>query len=137
MGEGKEGSMPRAVQFSVALDNTAGTLAKLCAALRRARVNIDAVSVCDNRDCVWVRMLLRPAARARAALHKARYTVCAQLVLTVEAPDRPGELERIAARLARKGVNINYLYGSTPPGAGSTLVLSVSDVDRALTALGE
>jgi hypothetical protein len=129
--------MPKAVQFTVALDNAAGTLAKLCALLRKARVNIDAISVSDNTDCGWVRVVAHPAPRARAALHRARYTVCAQLVLTVQAANRPGELERMAARLAKAGVNISYVYGSTPRDGGSTLVLGVSDVEKAVKALGE
>lgn len=127
--------MPKAVQFSVALDNTAGTLERLCATLRRARVNIEAISVSDNTDCGWVRLVAAPAAKARAALARARYTVCAQLVMTVPLENRPGELERIAARLHKAGVNIDYVYGSTPRGADSTLVLGVSDVERAMTAL--
>jgi hypothetical protein len=128
--------MPKAVQFSIALDNTAGTLARLCGLLRRSKVNIEAISVSDNTDCGWVRMIATPSAKARAVLHKARYTVCAQLVVTVEAADRPGELERITSRLARAGVNVNYVYGSTPRGEGSTLVLGVSDADRAMKSLG-
>ncbi len=127
--------MPKAVQFTVGLDNTAGTLAALCARLRRARVNIEAISVVDNADCGWVRLIATPAARARAALARARYTVCARLVITVPLENRPGELEALAARLARAGVDIRYVYGSTPRGGSSTLVLGVSDVDAALAAL--
>ncbi len=126
--------MPRAVQFTVALDNTAGTLGKLCGLLRKARVNIEAISVCDNTDCGWVRLVASPAPRARAALARGRYTVCAQLVLTVPLQNRPGELERVAGRLSKAGVNIDYVYGSTPRGADSTLVLGVSDVDKAASA---
>jgi hypothetical protein len=127
--------MPRAVQFSVGLDNTAGTLAKLCEKLRRARVNIEAISVSDNADCGWIRLIATPTARARAVLHKAGYTVCAKLVFITTAANRPGELERICKRLAKAGVNINYVYGSTPKGNSSTLVFGVSDVDRAVGAV--
>ena len=127
--------MPRAVQFTVGLDNTAGTLERLCARLRRARVNIEAISVVDNADCGWVRLVATPAARARAALARGRYVVCAQLVVALTLENRPGELERIARRLAKAGVDIRYVYGSTPRGAASTLVLGVSDIDRAVSAL--
>jgi hypothetical protein len=128
--------MGKAVQFSVGLDNTAGTLAKLCGQLGRAGVNIEAISVSDNADCGWVRLIATPSQKARAVLHKAKYTVCAKLVLTVDAANRPGELERICKRLAKAGVNVHYVYGSTPSGDGSTLVFGVSDVDRAMKAIG-
>ncbi len=128
--------MPKAVQFTVALDNTAGTLARLCARLRKAGVNLQAVSVSDNTDCGWIRLLATPSEKARRALARGGYTVCAQQVLTVAAANRPGELERIANRLARAGINVNYVYGSTPPGSDSTLVFGVDNVGKAAKALG-
>jgi hypothetical protein len=129
--------LPKTVQFTVGLDNAAGTLAKLCALLRKSRVNIEAICVADNADCGWVRLIATPAARARAVLERHRYTVIARLVVTVTAENRPGELERLASALARAGVNVHYVYGSTVKGAASTLVFGVSDVDRALKAIGE
>ncbi|GMV25125.1 MAG: hypothetical protein AMXMBFR58_11560 [Phycisphaerae bacterium] len=127
--------MPKAVQFSIGLDNTAGTLADLCRLLKKNKINIEAISVSDNTDCGWVRVVATPSAKARAVLAKAKYLVAAQLVMTVQADNRPGELERIAARLAKVGVNINYIYGSTSGDRPSTMVLGVSDVEKALEAL--
>lgn len=126
----------KAVQFSVGLDNTAGTLAKLCAVLRKARVNILAISVSDNADCGWVRVIAEPAAKARAALARARYTVCAQLVVIADITDTPGALEGVATCLAKAGVNVNYVYGSHGSG-DAELVLGVSDAEAAMRALGK
>ena len=128
--------MPTAVQFSIALDNAAGTLAKLCALLRKSKVNIVAICVSDNTDCGWVRIVATPSVKARAVLHKAGYTVCAQLVFTVRAEDKPGELERLCKKLAKQSVNVDYVYGSVVAGVPSTLVFGVSDVEKAVKALG-
>jgi hypothetical protein len=127
--------MGKAVQFSIGIDNTAGTLADLCKMLRKSKVNIEAISVSDNTDCGWVRIIATPSAKARAALAKGGYLVCAQLVVTVKAANKPGELERIAGRLAKVGVNISYVYGSCIGDEPSMLVLGVSDVDKAVEAL--
>ena len=124
----------KAVQFSVGLDNTAGTLATLCAVLRKARVNIRAISVSDNADCGWVRIIAEPATKARAALAKAKYTVCAQLVVIADVADTPGALEGVANRLAKAGVNVNYVYGSHGTGEAE-LVLGVTDAEGAIKAL--
>jgi hypothetical protein len=126
----------KAVQFSVGLDNTSGTLAKLAAFLHKRGINIEAISVADNTDCGWVRLVATPSAKARVELARGRYLVCAQLVLLVRAVNRPGELERVARLLAKAGVNIDYVYGSTAPGESSTLVMGVSDVEDAMKALG-
>jgi hypothetical protein len=128
--------MPKATQFCVGLDNKPGTLAKLCGVLKRAKVNIDAISVADNADCAWVRLVASPAAAAKSALTDAHCSFCTQRVLALKAANRPGELESIAAKLAKAGVNVNYVYGSSMGTSPSTLVLSVSDLDRAAKAVG-
>lgn len=127
--------MARATQFCVGLCNKPGTLATLCGALRRAKVNIDAISVADNLDGAWVRLVATPVAAARAALTKGRFDFCTQRVLAVKVTNRPGELERIATKLAKAGVNVNYVYGSNAADSVSTLVLSVSNLDRAAKLL--
>ena len=127
--------MAKATEFCIGLDNKPGTLAKLCGALKRAKVNIDAVSVSENAECCWVRMVATPAATAKRVLGRAKYHFCVQPVLTLPAHNRPGELERVASRLAKAGININYVYGSNSKGVPSTLVLSVSDLRRARAAV--
>jgi len=127
--------MAKATEFCIGLDNKPGTLAKLCGALKRAKVNIDAVSVSENAECCWVRMVASPAATAKRVLGKAKYHFCVQPVLTLAAHNRLGELERVASKLGRAGVNINYVYGSNSKGVPSTLVFSVSDLKRAAAVL--
>jgi len=128
--------MVKATQFCIGLDNQPGMLAKLCGALTRAKVNIDAISVADTADCCWVRLVASPTAAAKKALRKGRFNFCTQRVLALTVANRPGELERIANKLSRAGVNVNYVYGSNGPGPSSMLVFSVSDLDRAANALG-
>ncbi len=127
--------MARATQFCVGLDNKPGTLAKLCGALKRAKVNVEAITVADNAECCWVRFVGSPAEGARKALTRGRFNFCTQRVLRLKVANKPGELERIASKLARAGVNINYVYGSNAEGASSTLVLSVSNLARAAKLL--
>ena len=128
--------MARATQFCVGLENKPGVLAKLCGSLKRAKVNIEAISVADNADCCFVRLVASPTAAARRALTRGRYNFCTQRVLTLHAVNEPGQLERIAARLARAKVNIDYVYATGAKGADSLVVLGVSDLNRAARVLG-
>jgi len=136
--------MARATQFCVNLSNQPGMLAKLCGTFKRAKVNIEAISVADNADCCCVRLIASPTAKAKAALTKGRYNFCTSRVLTLNAPNQPGALEKVAAKLAKARVNINYVYASTAPrsapattrGSSATIVLSVSDLNRAAKAIG-
>ena len=128
--------MARATQFSICLENKPGVLAKLCGTLRRAKVNIEAISVADSADCCLVRLVASPAAKAKAALARAKYGFCTQRVLAVRAENTPGALEKIAAKLARARVNISYVYASTGDGKRTTLVLGVGNLTRAAKLVG-
>lgn len=130
-------SMPSqtATQFCVALENKPGELAKLCATLRKAGVNLLGVSIIESTEAGWVRLCAQPEAKARAALKDRGYTFSSRKVLVLRPVNQPGELEKIARMLARAGVNINYLYGTSGIASSSTMVLNVSDVDAARKVL--
>jgi len=128
--------MPRATQICVGLDNKPGVLAKLCGVLTRAKVNIEAISVAENSECCWVRLVASPMAKTKAALGKAKYHFCTQRVLAVHAKNKPGELGRVAAKLAKAKVNINYVYASTGDGDKTMLVLGVDNLAKAVKVAG-
>ncbi len=125
--------MPRGVQLSVTMANTPGQLARLGAALARAKVNIEAISVVDSSEVGVVRLLTSSASKARSALKKAGLGVVQQPVLVLKLPNEPGALSRAARKLAAAKINIDYVYGSAA-GAGkmSTIVFGVSDIGKAV-----
>jgi len=128
--------MARATQFCVNLENKPGALAKLGAALQRAKVNIQAISVVDNADCGMVRFVAAPAAKAKAALKRAKMPCCQQAVIAAKLRNVPGELAKVSARLARAKVNINYVYGSTgAAGQNAMVVFGVDDLAKAAKVL--
>jgi hypothetical protein len=124
--------MARGTQLSVALENKVGQLARVGAALARARVNIEAMSVLDSAEVGVVRMVTSSNAKARAALKKAGFNVVQQPVLLVKLPNEPGALAAAAKKLASRGINIEYAYGSgAPRRMPSTIVIGVSDIAKA------
>lgn len=128
--------MPVVTQFSVGLNNQVGALAKLCGYLKRAKVNIEAVALLTDGECGYVRFVGTPTAAARAALNKGGYTFSTHEVVRLTVPHHSGVLRGIASRLAKAGININYIYGSNPEGGGSsTLLISVSNIEGALRLL--
>jgi len=124
--------MARGTQLSVALENKPGQIAKVGAALARAKVNIEAISVADSADMGVVRLVTSANPRARAALKRAGMHVVQSPVLIVKLPNEPGALAAAAMKLAAAGVNIEYVYGSAArPGQPSTIVFGVSNITRA------
>jgi hypothetical protein len=128
--------MPRATQLSVAMENRPGQLARIGAALARAKVNVEAISVVDSAEVGVVRLVTSSSAKAAAALKRAGMAVVQHPVLVVKLANQPGALGKAAGKLAAAKINIAYAYGSAAgPGAMSTLVFGVSDIAQAARAL--
>lgn len=123
--------MPKATEYCVALDNKPGTLAKLSASLAKAKVNVTAISTSENTQCNWIRLVGSPGPAVRRVLKRGRYYFSAQSVLTVAVPNEPGQLAKVSGRLARAGVNINYVYGSSGRDSSPMLIFNVSDLAKA------
>ena len=117
-------------QFCIGLDNKPGALARLCSALRQAGVNVDALYISGDEDCCWVNFVANPVAKANEVLVKEGHNYFTERVLVIRVGDEPGELERVSARLAEAGININYIYGSCTNGS-CTLVLNAEEQERA------
>jgi hypothetical protein len=102
-----------AKQFTLYLENRPGALARVTKALAEGRVNIDAISVSASADVALVQIVASDALRARRILARGRVPFTEQDVALVRIPNRIGELSRGVARLARAGININYIYATT------------------------
>ena len=128
--------MPKTTQLTVSLENKPGQAAKLGTALKRAKVNILALSVVDSADTCVVRLVTDSSRKAGQALTKAGMKPTRQSVLTLNLPNEPGALEDACRKLADAGVNINYMYGSASKAATEGIVvLGVDDLDKALQAV--
>jgi hypothetical protein len=130
--------MPRMTQLSVCLENKPGTAAKLGDALRRAKVNVQAISVVDSAEACIIRLIVDNTAKAGMALTRAGMKPIRQPVLVLDLPNEVGALADVSAKLAGAGVKINYSYGSAPRGAEEAMiVLGVDDIRAALEATGD
>jgi len=124
-------------QFCVGIENKPGMLTRLCDVLSRAGVNIVAIFVTYEADTSWVNFVATPVDTAMNVLEEHKYKFFTEPVLSIRCENRPGEIQRIAGKLADKGVNINYVYGSGAEGVPSTIVLSVEDLEVAARALAD
>ncbi len=128
--------MAEATQFCIGMENQPGKLADLCAALRRAEVNIDALFISHEEDCCWANLVASPPAEAGRVLADAGYNYYTEKVLMLHIDNRPGQLERVSEQLAEDGININYVYGSCS-GNICTLVFNVTDLAAAEKSVGD
>jgi hypothetical protein len=123
-------------QLALFLENKPGTLSKVCKALAAARINIHAISVSDAVDHAVVRMVVSDAQKALHLLGEHGVLVVERDVLMLEGHNKPGELARIAAKLASHKINIEYAYSATPSNATTgAMILRVDDPRKAMRVL--
>ncbi len=117
-------------QLKVALDNRPGALAQLCSELAKKAVNINAIDASEGKPVGAVRLLVSQFDTAKRVCDVLGLKYVEEQVLAVNVGDRPGSLGRVTRKLAEKGINIDYLYGTVQKGAGRALiVLGVSDIE--------
>jgi len=115
--------MLRATQLSVVLPNKRGQLAKLTKCLADAKVNIIALSVLESTEAGTVRLVVSKPDAAAKALKDAGMAFTQMDVLVAALPNKVGALADACAKLAKKGVSIDFAYGSTGKGRGATHVV--------------
>jgi hypothetical protein len=129
-------------QFSLVLVNKPGELANLSKLLAKAEVNIEALAISDGIHTGVVKLVVDPPDPARAVFKEAGLQFSEQKVLAIPLPDNPGGLAELCAKLAKDGLSIDYVYGSTcttGPDSGckcqSQLMVSVANLAEAEAAV--
>jgi hypothetical protein len=129
-------SMKSATQLAVFLANRPGALARVCDALGKAEINIHALAISDTVDHSVVRMVVSDPTKALMLLGEAGVLALETDVLMIETENEPGVLAKIAERLSRAEVNIEYAYlAASPQAATGLIILRPSDVEKAQRAL--
>ena len=121
-------------QLSLFLVNKPGVLAEVCKTLGANGINIRGMSISDTVDHAVVRMIVDDPRKAVHVLGDHGVLVVETDVLAVKMGDHPGELAKIARKLARAKINIEYAYG-TSNGEAATLFIRVSDARKAKMVL--
>ena len=125
-----------ATQLALFLSNRPGTLARVCDELGKAEINVHALAISDTVDHSIVRLVVSDPTKALMLLGERGVLALESEVLMIESDNEPGTLAKIADRLARADVNIEYAYLATPTTSQKGLmILKPSDVEKAQRAL--
>jgi hypothetical protein len=129
-------SVETATQLAVFLEKRPGALARVCEALAQSKINIHALATSDTVDHSVVRMVVSDPTKALMLLGETGTLALESEVLMIEGRNQSGSLGKIAERLAKAKVNIEYAYLATSPKAETGLmILRPSDIEKARRAL--
>ena len=121
-----------ATDLTVRVPDSPGSLAAMCEALGNAAVNVEGLFGYPSEVGAVNHILVEDAAAARRALTGAGFEVSGERpMLVVDVPDRPGEIGRLARRLADAGVNIQLIYEAT----NSRMAFGSDDLEKARAAV--
>ena len=122
-------------QLVFSLPNKVGLLSQVASAVSQAKVNIEAICAYEMNDKGFFKLVTDNNAAAKKALTKMGALVDVEDVLVVGVPNKVGQLEKLAKKIAEAGIDIYYAYGS--PGAGRTtcLVFKTANDVKALKAI--
>lgn len=126
------GEMPIVKQLVVTLDNRPGAFATLCSELAKVAVNIEAVQAGEAGPISPVRLIVRPVDAAQKVCERLGLKSVVESALAVGVGHRPGSLGRLMRKMAAKGINVEYVYGTIARDTKRALVImGVSDLAAA------
>lgn len=114
-------------QLSFIIPNKAGLLSEVTAAISGARVNINSVCAYEMENNAYFMLATDSNAKAKKALTKRVAEIKEEDVVGVEMPNKAGELQKVAKRIADAGINIYYVYGTAGTGKSSTCIFKTAD----------
>ena len=123
--------MARITQLMIQAENKPGMLAQVCSELAKKAVNITAI-LASHGEAGGIRIVATPLVTARKVLDDLNLPYREEDGVAVRLSDRPGALGKVTRKLADKGINILYAYGTIVKGEGHALIImGVSDVNKA------
>jgi hypothetical protein len=121
----------RLKQLTVLTENRVGALAEVASLLGGSGINMESISLESFHDGAVIRLITRDASSARKALARAGFQAIESDVLVLDILDRPGELGKMATKMAREGINIENIYMVSRDKDKTRLALRVNDLKKA------
>lgn len=112
-----------------------GMMAKICAAISDAGVNIKAICAYSQEGKGYFMLLTDDNSKAEQALKSAGLTASQEEAVAVELENEIGAAKKMTQKLANAGVNLKYCYGSTGNGTVALLIFNSNDNEKALKVL--
>jgi hypothetical protein len=127
----------KAKQLSFSMPDRAGLLSEVTDAVAKAKVNITAICAYAMDNKAFFMLSADSGAKARKALASLGVKVEEEDVVAVEMPNKVGELQKAAKKIADAGINIGYMYGTAATGKSSTCIFKTSDDKKTIKVINK
>jgi hypothetical protein len=127
----------RIKQLSFTMPNRVGLLSEVSTVIANAKVNITAICAYEMEDKAYFMLTTDSNARAKKALTPLGVEIKEEDIIAVEMPNKVGELQKVAKKIANARIDINYMYGTTGAGKSSTCVFKTVDDKKAIRVINK
>lgn len=100
-------------QISLFVENTPGSISKVCRVLKDNNLSISTLSLADTSEFGILRLLIKESDAAAKALTGAGFVVKTADVMALTVPNRSGGLSEIFDILDRHDLSVEYMYAFT------------------------
>ena len=114
-------------EISFTMPNRTGLLSEVTSALAGTKANITAICAYEMEDSGYFMLTTDSHAKAKRALARLGVGIEETDVVAVEMPNKPGELQKVAKKIADAGINIEYMYATAGAGKTATCVFKTAD----------
>ena len=121
-------------QYSVFMSNKPGSLSRMAKFFADSGVNILGIASEVRDDSGMVRIAV-DSKDAATVLSKSGFANVETRIISVEVPDRAGELARITEALAQGNVNITTVYATAIGGHSARILINTDHIDKAFKLL--
>ena len=124
-------------EISFTMPNKVGLLSEVTMAVAGAKVNITAICAYAMGDSALFLLTVDSNAKAKKSLALLGVGIEERDAIEVEMPNKPGELQKVAKKIADSGINIEYMYGTAGKGKTPTCVFKTADDPKAIRVINK
>ena len=126
-----------AKQLSVFIENRQGRLGEVLNVLKNNDVNILSLSLADTTEYGLLRLIVNKPEIGKEKLAEKGFSTMLTAVLVIEIQHEAGSLQTLLEILAKRDINIEYMYGLSTNANRAFVVLKTSDLNKASDVLAE
>ena len=123
--------------LSFTMQDKPGLLSEITERLADAKISITAICAYTVEDTAYFDMTTENNTQAKKSLKGLGLKFEEENIIEVEMPNKAGELNKVAKILSDKGLNIEYMYGTTSTGKSGSCLFSTSDDAKALKLINK
>jgi hypothetical protein len=125
----------RVKEIHFEMTNRVGLLSGVTGVLAKAKVNIAAICAYEMEKKGYFMLTVDSNAKARRVLGTLGVKIEENDAVSVEVPNRVGELGKVARKIADAGIDIEYVYATVGTGKTATCIFRTANDKKAIKVI--